>query len=612
MSQLNKAARPPTIPNDANFLAVSSEIINTDKLIGNTNTWKKSVRVGSVFNLTLQGLPQTIDGVVLNNNDRILVKDQTNPVENGIYLAKSGSWARTGDMQLGSTSSGATIFVVEGTMNKEMYFNCTNATGSDIVGMDGLTFIVNTIVGSAAGLNTQVQFNDGGVFGASALFGFDQTTSTISLGSTTTKGIIRTLDGNPTEGGGDLEIITGNAGDEDVSGGGDLEIILGGGGDNTTGNGSNAGGFHFETGSGGGGAVNGGRGSDFEIEISRGGNGTTGNGGRAGDFEISIGRGGNGAEGGDGCDFAIEIGGGGTGTTGNGGSGASLELIIDGGGSSTTGGNGGNCGNFAIDIDGGGNGAEGGDGCDFEIEISRGGTGTTGDGGDGGDFAIETSGGGTGTIDGGDAGDYIIDMNRGGNGTTGNGGDSGDHIIDMGDGGTGAINGGDAGNHIIDMGNGGNGTTGIGGNGGNIMLYAGVGGTGGTTPGTDGNIVFRTSGVDTGIVQGGFKTTKGSVTFADFTAAGTGSSLTGVQAQGKITITNATLTGNGSSIVKITNTSVLAEDMIMCNVQSWSGTGKPVVEVSSVTVGVGYDLIVYNVDAVAMGATPLIIGLILL
>src|ERR1041385_1927127 len=41
-------------------------------------------RLASTSSLSLAGLP-IIDGVVVNDQDRVLVKDQGNPLENGVY-----------------------------------------------------------------------------------------------------------------------------------------------------------------------------------------------------------------------------------------------------------------------------------------------------------------------------------------------------------------------------------------------------------------------------------------------------------------------------------------------------------------------------------------------
>lgn len=58
--------------------------------------WKDPVRVATTGNITLSGL-QTIDTVTVVEGDRVLVKDQTNSVQNGIYDATTGPWSRSQD-----------------------------------------------------------------------------------------------------------------------------------------------------------------------------------------------------------------------------------------------------------------------------------------------------------------------------------------------------------------------------------------------------------------------------------------------------------------------------------------------------------------------------------
>ena len=100
---------------------------------------KESVQVASIDNLTLSGT-QTVDGVALVAENRILVKDQSTGSENGIYLVKAGAWARASDFAAGSAEAGAFTFVEKGTVNADAGFVCTNNTGSDIVGTDALVF----------------------------------------------------------------------------------------------------------------------------------------------------------------------------------------------------------------------------------------------------------------------------------------------------------------------------------------------------------------------------------------------------------------------------------------------------------------------------------------
>ena len=90
----------------------------------------------------------TIDSVVLVLGDRILIKDQIDPIENGLYTVNStGSPTRTIDLPTGSFASGMTVFVTEGTVNKNLGYICSSETGSDIVGTNSLTFIQFTGAG---------------------------------------------------------------------------------------------------------------------------------------------------------------------------------------------------------------------------------------------------------------------------------------------------------------------------------------------------------------------------------------------------------------------------------------------------------------------------------
>jgi hypothetical protein len=72
-----------------------------------------AARVSSTENLTLSG-EQTIDGV-LTSTDRVLVRHQTDPAENGIYLTDAGAWTRATDADTWDELFGAFVFIQEGT-----------------------------------------------------------------------------------------------------------------------------------------------------------------------------------------------------------------------------------------------------------------------------------------------------------------------------------------------------------------------------------------------------------------------------------------------------------------------------------------------------------------
>ncbi|MGU5527531.1 gp53-like domain-containing protein [Aeromonas caviae] len=78
---------------------------------------KQSVRAATTQNIILSGV-QTIDGVALAVGDLVLVKDQTNANQNGIYLVAAAAWARSTDADSGTKlTSGARVAVEEGALN---------------------------------------------------------------------------------------------------------------------------------------------------------------------------------------------------------------------------------------------------------------------------------------------------------------------------------------------------------------------------------------------------------------------------------------------------------------------------------------------------------------
>lgn len=91
---------------------------------------KASVKAATTADITLSGA-QTIDGVSIVAGDRVLVKNQTAPAENGIYVAASGAWARSADANTWSELVSAYTFVEEGSTYADTGWVCTvNAGGT--------------------------------------------------------------------------------------------------------------------------------------------------------------------------------------------------------------------------------------------------------------------------------------------------------------------------------------------------------------------------------------------------------------------------------------------------------------------------------------------------
>lgn len=120
------------------------------------------VRVATTANITIAtalNAGDTIDGVTLAAGDRVLVKDQSSGLQNGIYDA-GATPARSFDMLEGVAAYGAVIYVVAGTANGGKQFRNTNSSVPTI-DTDALTFSsmasadlsgIDFLVGTATGL----------------------------------------------------------------------------------------------------------------------------------------------------------------------------------------------------------------------------------------------------------------------------------------------------------------------------------------------------------------------------------------------------------------------------------------------------------------------------
>ena len=134
----------PTNPQDAaNKRYVDAAVVGID--------WKASVRVATTAAVTLATALEngdTLDGVTLATGDRVLVKNQTDATENGLYVvAASGAPTRSSDADTAAeiTASFA-VFVEEGTVNSDSGWTLTN-NGTITVGTSELSFTQFTGLG---------------------------------------------------------------------------------------------------------------------------------------------------------------------------------------------------------------------------------------------------------------------------------------------------------------------------------------------------------------------------------------------------------------------------------------------------------------------------------
>lgn len=126
-------------------------------LIAARDAWQPvgAVACASTGNLTLSG-EQTIDGV-LTSASRVLVKDQTLPAQNGVYVTAAGAWTRATDIDAADEFTLAYCLVTAGTANASTAWLQTDAVTT--LGTDSQTWtqvIASRNVGISAYIGTLI------------------------------------------------------------------------------------------------------------------------------------------------------------------------------------------------------------------------------------------------------------------------------------------------------------------------------------------------------------------------------------------------------------------------------------------------------------------------
>lgn len=162
----------PTVPNrndpttfseraDALLGAMPTLVTELNNFVTEVNTlsFKTACRAATTTNITLSGT-QTIDGISISSGDRVLVKNQNNQADNGIYIASANAWTRAADMDTPAEIAGSFVPITFGsTQGGKIYYTTFNATGSTI----GVTAIPwNSLTeGSVTGVGTLAVVNGG-------------------------------------------------------------------------------------------------------------------------------------------------------------------------------------------------------------------------------------------------------------------------------------------------------------------------------------------------------------------------------------------------------------------------------------------------------------------
>jgi hypothetical protein len=109
---------------------------------------KDSVLAATTVNVTRSGA-QTIDGVALVATNRVLVKNQTAPAENGIYVVAAGAWSRATDGDTWDELVGASTLVTGGTTQANTGWVSQTAAGGTL-NTTAITFAQYNASGAAS------------------------------------------------------------------------------------------------------------------------------------------------------------------------------------------------------------------------------------------------------------------------------------------------------------------------------------------------------------------------------------------------------------------------------------------------------------------------------
>ena len=116
-------------------------------------SWKQPANAASTVNLaSLSGL-QTVDTVSLVAGNTVLVKNQTNAADNGIYVVSSGAWTRSIGADTWDEYVGAIIFIVSGTQADSAWYSTAQPGGTlGVTAINWSNFTVSAIYTAGTGL----------------------------------------------------------------------------------------------------------------------------------------------------------------------------------------------------------------------------------------------------------------------------------------------------------------------------------------------------------------------------------------------------------------------------------------------------------------------------
>lgn len=108
----------------------------------------RAATTGNLSSLSYPGGTYQIDNVTINPGDRLLVKNQTTSIDNGIYVfTTSGTWPRAYDLDLEAiVTNGLMVVCRDGATSGDKLFTIrfpSQAAAFGVVGTDAMSFTVH-------------------------------------------------------------------------------------------------------------------------------------------------------------------------------------------------------------------------------------------------------------------------------------------------------------------------------------------------------------------------------------------------------------------------------------------------------------------------------------
>jgi phage-related tail fiber protein len=134
MGGVSKVTNLPT-PTDQSEAATKAYV---DAVANSNHSWKDGVAAATTSNINIASPPTSVDGYTLQDGDRVLVKDQTDATQNGIYVYSAGTLTRATDADASGDLDAAMVTVEHGTLNGNTTFR--QSTPDADIGTDDIVW----------------------------------------------------------------------------------------------------------------------------------------------------------------------------------------------------------------------------------------------------------------------------------------------------------------------------------------------------------------------------------------------------------------------------------------------------------------------------------------